>query len=102
MMVLWGIVLTIKSDRDYLIGAQVIIKTDCLSISGMISGCNIPDIVMLHWITYIKSLNLEIHVVRNTMLLLTCYHERDMIKKIHDLMKRMSVWNSSQFHMLDC
>jgi hypothetical protein len=44
---LWGIVLAIKSDRDYLIGAEVIIETDCLPIMGMISGCNTPDIAML-------------------------------------------------------
>jgi hypothetical protein len=61
---LWGIVSTIKSDRDYLIGAEVIIKTDCLPILGMIFGGNTPDIAMLRWIVYVKSLDPEIrHVV---------------------------------------
>ena len=60
---LWGIVSVIKSDRDYLIGTEVIIETNCLPILGMISGCNTPDIAMLRWITYIKSLNLEIRHV---------------------------------------
>ena len=33
---------------------------DCLLILGMISGCATPDLAMLRWIAYIKSLNLEI------------------------------------------
>ena len=53
----------IKSNRDYLIGAEVILETDCLPILGMISGCNKPDIAMLRWIAYIKSLNPEIRHV---------------------------------------
>ena len=57
---LWGIVSAVKIDRDYLIGTEVIIETDCLPILGMISGCATPDIAMLRWITYIKSLNPEI------------------------------------------
>jgi hypothetical protein len=57
---LWGILSTIKSDREYLIGADVVIETDCLPILGMISRCNTPDIAMLRWIAYIKSLNPEI------------------------------------------
>jgi hypothetical protein len=57
---LWGIVSAIKSDREYLIGAEVVIETDCLPILGMVSGCNTPDIAMLRWIAYIKSLSPEI------------------------------------------
>ena len=60
---LWGIVSAIKSDREYLIGAEVVIETDCLPILGMISSCNTPDIAMLRWIAYIKSLNPEIRHV---------------------------------------
>jgi hypothetical protein len=60
---LWGIVSVIKSDREYLIGAEVVIETDCLPILGLISGCNTPDIAMLRWIAYIKSLNPEIRHV---------------------------------------
>ena len=47
---LWGIVFTVKSDREYLIGTEVVIEMDCLPILGMISGCNTPDIAMLWWI----------------------------------------------------
>ena len=50
----------VKVDKDYLIGSEVIIETDCLPILGMISGCATPDLAMLRWIAYIKSLNLEI------------------------------------------
>jgi hypothetical protein len=51
---LWGIVSTVKSGREYLIGAEVVIETDCLPILGMISGCNTPVIAMLWWIAFIK------------------------------------------------
>jgi hypothetical protein len=37
-----------------------VIETDCLPILGMISGCATPDLAMLRWIPYIKSLNPEI------------------------------------------
>ena len=50
----------VKVDKDYLIGSEVIIETDCLPILGMISGCATPDLAMLRWIAYIKSLNPEI------------------------------------------
>jgi hypothetical protein len=43
-----------------LIGTEVVIETDCLSILGMVSGCATPDLAMLRWIAYIKSLNPEI------------------------------------------
>ena len=29
----------VKVDKDYLIGSEVVIETDCLPILGMISGC---------------------------------------------------------------
>ena len=38
---LWGVVSAIKSDRDYLIGAEVVIETDCLPILGMMRCCTI-------------------------------------------------------------
>ena len=57
---LWGIVTAIKTDRKYLIGAEVIIETDCLPVLGMMRCCTIPDVAMLQWIAYIKSLNPEI------------------------------------------
>jgi hypothetical protein len=57
---LWGIISVVQFDREYLIGVEVVIETDCLPILGMIFGCNMPDIAMLRWITYIKSLNPKI------------------------------------------
>ena len=38
----------------------MIIETNCLPILGMVSGCATPDLAMLRWIAYIKSLNPEI------------------------------------------
>ena len=56
----WGIVYAVNVDKDYLIGSEVVIETDCLPILGMISRCATPDLAMLRWITYIKSLNPDI------------------------------------------
>ena len=57
---LWGIVSAVKTDRDYLIGAEVVIETDCLPVLGMLRCCTIPDVAMLRWVAYIKSLNPEV------------------------------------------
>ena len=57
---LWGIVSAVKEDKDYLIGSEVVIETDCLPILGMVLGCATPDLAMLRWIAYIKSMNPEI------------------------------------------
>ena len=57
---LWGIISAVKADKDYLIGAELIIETDCLSILGMVSGCATLGLTMLRWIVYIKPLNSEI------------------------------------------
>jgi hypothetical protein len=54
---LWGIVSAVKADKDHLIETEVVIKMDCLPILGMVSGCATPDLAMLRWIAYIKSLN---------------------------------------------
>ncbi|MCO5604739.1 hypothetical protein L7F22_058909 [Adiantum nelumboides] len=56
---LWGVVTSLKCDKDYLIGAYVVVETDCLPLLGMIASCSTPNIAMLRWIAYIKSLNLE-------------------------------------------
>ncbi|GGS27705.1 hypothetical protein GCM10010252_77790 [Streptomyces aureoverticillatus] len=48
-----------KAEKDYLIGAVVVIETDCLLLFGMIINCSMSDIIMLRWIVYIKSLNPE-------------------------------------------
>ena len=47
---------TIKTDREYLIGVEVVIETDCRPLLGMISSCETSDIAMLRWIAYIISL----------------------------------------------
>mgnify|MGYP007069652537 CR=1 FL=1 len=39
---------------------HVIIETDYLPLFGMVSRCTTPDVAMLRWIAYIKSLNPEI------------------------------------------
>ena len=44
---LWGVVSLIQSDRDYLIGAEVVIETYCLPILGMMQCCSVPDVAML-------------------------------------------------------
>ena len=54
---LWGALIALKADRNYLIGAEVTLETDCLPLLGMIANCSSPDIAMLRWIAYIKSLN---------------------------------------------
>ena len=56
----------VKVHKDYLIGSEAIKETDCLPFLGMISGCATPDLAMLRWIAYIKSLNPEIrHIAGN-------------------------------------
>ena len=54
---LLGALTALKAERNYLIGANVVLETDCLPLLGMIANCSIPDIAMLRWIAYIKSLN---------------------------------------------
>ena len=75
---LWGIISVVKADKDYLIGTDVIIETDCLPILGMVFGCRTPDLVMVKWIEYIKSLNPEIRHISgkdNNM--------ADMLSRVH-------------------
>ena len=57
---IWGIVSTIKTDRQYLTGVEVVIEMDCLPVLRMMQCCTITDVAMLRWIAYIKSLNLDI------------------------------------------
>jgi hypothetical protein len=54
---LYGALTALKADRNYLIGAEVVLETDCLPLLGMIANCSSPDIAMLRWIAFIKSLN---------------------------------------------
>ncbi|KAL3698249.1 hypothetical protein R1sor_012325 [Riccia sorocarpa] len=57
---LWGVYSALRTDRDFLIGASVVLETDCLPLLGMVANCNIPDITMLRWIAYIRSFNPEL------------------------------------------
>ena len=59
----WVSVMVVKMDQDYLIGAAVVIETDCLSILGMISACSTLDITKLWWIVYIKPFNPKVQHV---------------------------------------
>ena len=54
---LLGALTAIKADRNYLIGANVVLETDCLPLLGMIANCSTPDIAMLRWIAYIRAVN---------------------------------------------
>jgi hypothetical protein len=56
---LWRMVIAIKNEKEYLIGASVLVGIDCLPIPSMINNCSTLDISMLRWIAFIKSLNLE-------------------------------------------
>jgi hypothetical protein len=67
---LWGIVTAMKVEKNYLIGTYVVLETDCLPLISMIASCTTPDIAMLRWIAFIRSLNPELrHIARkeNTM-----------------------------------
>ncbi|KAL3680523.1 hypothetical protein R1sor_023479 [Riccia sorocarpa] len=57
---LWEVKTAMLTDRDLLIGAHVVLETDCLPLLGMIANCTTPDIHMLRWIAYIRSLNPEL------------------------------------------
>ena len=51
----WGGVTALKCDKEYLIGASVMVEIDCLPLLG----------IMLRWIAFIKSLSLDFsHIVR--------------------------------------
>ncbi|KAL3676446.1 hypothetical protein R1sor_026394 [Riccia sorocarpa] len=57
---LWGVLTALKVDKDFLIGAYVVLETDCLPLLGMIANCSTPDLTMLRWIAYIRSMNPEL------------------------------------------
>ena len=57
---LWGIISVLKADKDYLTRTKVIIEMNRQPILGMVSKCTTPNLAMLKWIAYIKSLNLKI------------------------------------------
>ncbi|KAL3700954.1 hypothetical protein R1sor_018976 [Riccia sorocarpa] len=89
---LWGVVTTMKAERNYLIGAVVVVETDCLLLLGMITNCSTPDMTMFNWVAYIKSVNPEFkHIVGKEnavayMLSRTRYDgEEEMIEESEDI-----------------
>ncbi|KAL3699107.1 hypothetical protein R1sor_017129 [Riccia sorocarpa] len=54
---LWGVYTALRTDRNFLIGAAVMLETDCLPLLGMIANCSTPDITMLRWIAYVRNFN---------------------------------------------
>ena len=66
---LWGIIIAIKMDRDYVIGAEVIVETDCLPVLRIIINCNIPNQAMLRWCVSTSkpsTQKFDIYLVRRT------------------------------------
>ena len=57
---LWGAKIALCQEKDYLIGAHVILETGCLPLLGMIANCDTPDIAMLRWIAFIRIFNPEL------------------------------------------
>lgn len=81
-----------KAKKEYLIWTPVVVETNCLLLLGMIVNCTTPDIAMLRWIAYIKSLNPEFkHIVGKNnpvadMLLRARYDkEEEMIDEDEDM-----------------
>ncbi|KAL3696074.1 hypothetical protein R1sor_010150 [Riccia sorocarpa] len=54
---LWGVYTAMRTDKNFLIGAAVMLETDCLPLLGMIANCSTPDITMLRWIVYVRNFN---------------------------------------------
>ncbi len=51
---LWRVVTAMKNDKEYLVGATMVVETYCLPLLEMIVGCPTPDIAMLKWTTFIN------------------------------------------------
>ncbi|KAL3682680.1 hypothetical protein R1sor_000702 [Riccia sorocarpa] len=89
---LWGVVTAMKAERNYLIGAMVVVEIDCLLLLGMITNCSTPDMIMLNWVAYIKFVNPEFkHIVGKEnavadMLLRARYdNEEEMVEESEDI-----------------
>ncbi|KAL2630017.1 hypothetical protein R1flu_014703 [Riccia fluitans] len=89
---LWGVVTTMKAEKEYLMGASVVVEIDCLPLLGMITNCLTPDMTMLNWIAYIKSLNPEFkhiaekeNVVADMLSRARYKGEEDMVEDVDDV-----------------
>ncbi|KAL3687181.1 hypothetical protein R1sor_013490 [Riccia sorocarpa] len=96
---LWGARTALRTDRNLLIGAYVVLETDCLPLLGMIANCNTPDITMLSWIAFIRSLNLELRHIAGKknvvadMLSRACYKdEEQMLRATEEDEEHTEVW----------
>jgi hypothetical protein len=80
---LLGVFTTLKTERNYLIGANVVLETDCLLLLGIIANCSIPNIAMLRWIAYIKLLNLVLVILlaKRILWLICCQELGISVKK---------------------
>ena len=47
-----------------MIGVDVVVETDCLPLIGMIASCTTPDIAMLQWIAYIRTMNPKLRHIK--------------------------------------
>ena len=83
---LWGIVNTIKMDKDYLIGTKVIIVINFLPNLEINTNCDIPDHTMIRCCVYIKFINPELqHIsseknVMANMLSTTKYENEEVVE----------------------
>ena len=97
---LGGIVSAVKADKDYLIGTEVIIETDCLPILGMVSGCATPDLAMLRWIAYISPWTRKYDTFpEKTTPWPTCFRgQGSMTRAAWFRRTKKSAWTSSRRH----
>jgi nicotinamide mononucleotide adenylyltransferase len=86
-----GLVIAMKNEKEYLIGALLDVKTHCRPLLRMITSCSTPDIAMMRWIAYIKSMDPEFkHIMEKNnliadMLSLARYDgEEDMVDEEED------------------
>jgi hypothetical protein len=61
---LWEARCALHQDQNYLIGAVVIIKTNCHSLLGMVANCTTPDVAMLRWVAFICMFSPELKHIR--------------------------------------
>lgn len=73
-----------KTERNYLIGENMLLETNYLSLLGMISNCSTPDITMLRWISYIRHLNLFL------------IHNKDKENIVVDMLSRVRYINREE------
>lgn len=69
-------VTAMKNEKEYLISASVVVETDCLPLLGIIVSCYTPNIAVVKWIIFIKSLNPGFnHIAEKDNRLRICCHE---------------------------